>query len=173
MDTLFESARMMASFKDRTIEPGCFLSESIGVNNLTFAIERSESFLSKDASTSFVFIVFVEFPESLFFEDAVSDIDDEIPELIFFEKGSKNFVFGIFAALSERAVDINDFDFIKPLIGEGKTSTLSLNVSSEILEKSSALAESAFIAKIKNNAVSFIKRNILQRPKNELDIHRL
>ena len=42
MDTLFESARMMASFKDRTIEPGCFLRESIGVNNSTFAIELSD-----------------------------------------------------------------------------------------------------------------------------------
>ncbi|SVA25631.1 uncharacterized protein METZ01_LOCUS78485 [marine metagenome] len=50
---------------------------------------------------------------------------------------------------------------------------MSLNVSSEILETSSALTESVFIAKIKNSAVSFIKRNILQRPKNELDIHRL
>ena len=62
MDTLFESARMMASFKDRTIEPGCFLRESIGVNNSIFAIELSESFLSKDASAS----------------------DDEISESIFF-----------------------------------------------------------------------------------------
>ena len=42
MDTLLESVRMMASFKDRTIEPGCFLRESIGVNNSTFAIELSE-----------------------------------------------------------------------------------------------------------------------------------
>ena len=135
MDTLFESARMMASFKDSTIEPGCFLRESIGVNKPTFAIELSESFLCKDAS--------------------------------------KTFAFGIFATLSESSVDINDFGLIKSLIGEDKTSTLSLNVSSEILETSSALTESVFIAKIKNSDVSFFKRNILQQPKNELDIHRL
>ena len=82
----------------------------------------------------------------------------------------------IFGVLFESSVDINDFGLIVSLMGEGKTSTLSLNVSSEILETSSALTEtvfSVFIAKIKNSAVSFIKRNILQRPKNELDIHRL
>ena len=117
MDMLLESVRMMASFKDSTIELGCFLRESIGVNNSTFAVELSESSFSKDASKTFAFIL--------------------------------------------------------SLMGEGKTSTLSLNVSSETLETSSALTESVFIAKIKNSAVSFIKRNILQRPKNELDIHRL
>ena len=37
--------------------------------------------------------------------------------------------------------------FFVSLMGEGKTSTLSLNVSSEVLETSSALTESVFIAK--------------------------
>ena len=82
-------------------------------------------------------------------------------------------MFDIFAVLSERSVDINDFGLIISLTGGGKVSTLSLNVSSEILEISPALTVSVFIAKIKNTIVSFIKRNILQRPKNELDIHRL
>jgi len=62
---------------------------------------------------------------------------------------------------------------IKSLIDDGMVSTLPLNVSSETSETPSALAESVFITKIKNSDVSFVKRNILQRPKNELDIHRL
>ena len=168
MDKLFESARRMASFKDRTIEPGCFLRESIGVNNSTFAIELSGSFLSKDAPKTLVFNVFVEFPESLFSEDELSNIDDEISELLFFKKES---VF--FGALPESSVDINAFGLITSLICEGMVSTLLFNVSSETSETPSALAESVFIAKIKNSDVSFVKRNILQRPKNELDIHRL
>ena len=135
MDTLLESVRMMASFKDSTIELGRYLRESIGVNNSTFAVELSE--------------------------------------LIFFREGSRTFMCFVFGVLFESSVYINDFGFIVSLMGGGKTSTLSLNVSSETLETSSALTESVFIAKIKNSAVSFIKRNILQHPKNELDIHRL
>ena len=109
-----------------------------------------------------MFIVFVEFTESSFWEDELSDIDDEISELIFFREGSRIFMCVIFGVLFESSLDINDFGFIESLMVESKTSALSLNVSSEILETSSALTESVFIAKIKNSAVSFIKRNILQ-----------
>ncbi len=48
MDMLLESVRMMASFKDKTKEPGCFLTEAIDVNNPTFGVELLSSFFSEE-----------------------------------------------------------------------------------------------------------------------------